>query len=141
MPRAYSDDLRCKLLRSYERSEAGLQDLAERFGVSYGYTKKIRRQQLQSGQMERVAQGRHGPVSRVTAEVEERLRAEVRRRPDLTLAELGQRLEQNQCLRLSKTRLWEVLLRLGLRRKKNRSTPPNKMARKAASVGRRGGSK
>ena len=61
MPRAYSDDLRCKLLRSYERSEAGLQDLAERFGVSYGYTKKIRRQQLQSGQMERVAQGRHGP--------------------------------------------------------------------------------
>jgi transposase len=141
MPRAYSDDLRCKLLRAYERGEAGLQDLAERFGVSYGYTKKIRRQQLQSGQMERVPQERHGRVSRVTADLEEWLRAEVRRRPDLTLAELGQRLEQNQRLRLSKTRLWEVLLRLGLRRKKNRSMPLNKMARKAASAGRRGGSK
>src|SRR5271157_1202493 len=61
MPRAYSDDLRCKLLQVYVRSDIGLEELAKQFGVSYGYTKKIRRQQLQSGQRERVPQSRYGP--------------------------------------------------------------------------------
>ena len=71
-----------------ERGNLGLEEMAEPFGVSYGYTKRIRRQQLRSRQSERVAQSRYGPVSRVTAEVKEPLRAELRQ-PDLTLAELG----------------------------------------------------
>ena len=141
MPRAYSDDLRRKILQGYERSDLGLAELAEQFGVSYGFTKKIRLQQLHSGQMERAAQSRYGPVSRVTAEMQEQLRTELRRQPDLTLAELGARLEQSQRLRLSKTRLWEVLLRLGLRRKKNRSTPPSRTAKKAGSAAKRGAHK
>jgi transposase len=119
MPRAYSDDLRCKLLQAYERAEIGLEQLADQFGVSYGFTKKIRRQQLQSGQMERPPQLRHGPVSRVTAQVEQQLRGELQDQPDLTLAELGQRLNETMHVRLSKSRLWVELQRLGLRRKKN----------------------
>jgi transposase len=126
MPRAYSDDLRCKILETYEPGEIGLEQLAEQFGVSYGYTKKIRRQQLQSGQMERPSQKRHGFVSRVTASVEQQLRAAVRRQPDLTLAELGDQLAQATQVRLSKTRLWEVLQRLDLRRKKNPSMRKNR---------------
>jgi hypothetical protein len=51
--------------------------LAEQFGVSDGYTKKIRRQQLQSGVIARPRQSRHEPVSRVTVEVKEQLRAEL----------------------------------------------------------------
>lgn len=119
MPRAYSDDLRCKLLQAYERAEVGLEQLADQFGVSYGFTKKIRRQQLQSGHMERPPQSRHGPVSRVTAQVEQQLRVELHDQPDLTLAELGQRLDETMHVRLSKSRLWVELQRLGLRRKKN----------------------
>lgn len=141
MPQAYSDDLRCKLLQFYERHNVGLEEVAELFGVSYGFSKKIRRQQLHTGQMERRAQARYGPVSRVTAEMEEQLRAELRRQPDLTLAELGARLEQSRRLRLSKTRLGEVLTRLGLRRKKNRSMRPSRTAKKAGSGGRRGGNR
>lgn len=139
MARAYSDDLRSKILRAYERGRLGLEAVAEQFGVSYGYTKKIRRQQLQSGGVERPLQSRHGPVSRVTPEVEEQLRNELRRQPDLTLEELGQRLERSRQLRLSRTRLWEVLGRLGLRRKKNPSTRPSKTARKHSSGGKPGG--
>jgi len=119
MPRAYSDDLRCKLLQVYERAEVGLEQLADQFGVSYGFTKKIRRQQLQSGQMERPPQLRHGPVSRVTAQVEQQLWVELQNQPDLTLAELGRRLDETMHVRLSKSRLWVELQRLGLRRKKN----------------------
>jgi len=138
MAQAYSNDLRSKILRVYERGQVGLEALAGQFDVSYGYTKKIRRQQLQSGSVERPLQSRHGPVSRVTSEVEEQLSNELRRQPDLTLEELGQRLERSQ-LRLSRTRLWEVLRRLGLRRKKNRSTPASRKARRHSSDGRPGG--
>ena len=119
MPRAYSDDLRCKILQAYERAEIGLEQLADQFGVSYGFTKKIRRQQLQTGQMERPAQLQHGPASRATEPVKQYLRRQLQSHPDLTLAELGQQLEQSMQVRLSKTRLWEVLRELGLRRKKN----------------------
>jgi len=71
MARAYSDDLRSKILRAHEHGRQGLEAIAEQFGVSYGYTKKIRRQQLQSGRVERSLQARHGPISRVTPEIEE----------------------------------------------------------------------
>jgi transposase len=109
MARAYSDDLRTKILRAYARGRQGLEAIAEQFGVSYGYTKKIRRQQLQSGRVERPLQARHGPVSRVTPEIEEQLRRQLRRQPDLTLWELGKGLMQSHQVRLSRTRLWEVL--------------------------------
>jgi transposase len=119
MARAYSDDLRCKVLQAYERSGVGLEDLAEQFGVSYGFTKKIRRQQLSSGCMERRVQGRHGPPSRVTEAVRTHLREQVHAYPDLTLAELKQGLEHSLQVHLSRTRLWDELRQLGLRRKKN----------------------
>ena len=119
MAKAYSDDLRCKILQVYEDGELGLEEVAEQFSVSYGYTKKIRRQQLRTGKMEREPQPRYGPVSRITPAVEEQLQKELRQQPDLTLAELAQRLQQLQQIKLSKTRLWEVLQRLDWRRKKN----------------------
>jgi transposase len=119
MPRAFSDDLRCRILNAYERGEWSLHELAERFGVSWDYVKKIRKHQLRFGQKERVPQGRHGPVSRVTAEVEHQLRAQLREQPDLTLEELRQRLQQRAQVKLSKSSLWLCLERLQLRRKKN----------------------
>jgi ribosome-binding protein aMBF1 (putative translation factor) len=74
-------DLLCRILRAYERGGVSLRELAERLGVSWDYVKKIRMHQLCYGQMERVRQERHGPVSRGTPAVEEQLRA----RADLTL--------------------------------------------------------
>jgi transposase len=46
--------------------------------------------------------------------VEEKVRAEVRRQPDITLAELGQRLAETMQVQLSKTRWGETLQRMGL---------------------------
>jgi len=119
MPRAFSDDLRCRILRAYERGEVSLRELAERFGVSWDYVKKIRKHQMRYGQMERVQPVRHGPVSRVTARVEQQLRAQLRAQPDRTLEELRQRLHQEAGVELSKSLIWLCLERLQLRRKKN----------------------
>jgi transposase len=119
MAQAYSNDLRRKILQSYAREEGSLRELAERFAVSHGYAKKIHREQLHTGQMERKPQSRYGPVSRVTAAVVEQLRAEVKKQPDVTLWELQQRLRASRQVQLSLSRWGAVLQRLGLRRKKN----------------------
>lgn len=49
MPFPYSDDLRSKLLDAYEAGAGSLHQLATQFRVSWGYAKKIRMQQLQTG--------------------------------------------------------------------------------------------
>jgi transposase len=141
MARAYSDDLRCKILQAYERGGVSLRGLAERFGVSLAYTKKIHQQQLRSGRMERVPQSRYRPLSRVTAAMAAELRGQVRTTPDATLAELQHGLWQTQQVRLSRSQMWRVLLRLGLRLKTSRFTPKSRTAKKGAGNGRRGGSK
>jgi transposase len=141
MARAFSDDLRCRILKAYERGGVSLRELAERFGVSWEYARKIRKHQLRYGRMERVVQKRHGPLSRVTPEIQQELRQQLRAHPDLTLLELQRELHKQRRLFLSKSSLGLWLQRMGLRRKKNRSTPKNKIPRKAAGGGRTGGHK
>jgi transposase len=119
MPQPFSDDLRCRILRAYERGGVSLRELAERFGVSFEYVRKIRKHQLRTGKMERVVQSRHGPAPWMTAAMEGELRSQLRAQPDLTLWELQQRLHERVGVRWSKSLLWLCLQRLQLRRKKN----------------------
>jgi transposase len=125
MAKAYSNDLRCKLLTAYDRGHGSLRQLAELFSVSYDWAKKISRQRLRTQQMERVAQSRHGIVSRVTAEVEAELLRQLRERPDGTLADLQKGLRQSVGVGISSQHLWRVLKRLGVRLKKSHSTQPS----------------
>jgi transposase len=138
MPRPYSDDLRCKLLDAYAAGAGSLRELAARFRVSWGYSKKIRAQQLRTGQKQRSAQSRHGRVSQVTEAVKESLRAGLRKQPDLTLAELREQLEAGG-VKLSRSRVGQIVQHLGLRLKKNRSTPRNATAQRIGSGGKRFG--
>jgi transposase len=85
--------------------------------VSWGYAKKIRGQQRRSGRKERPVQQRPGPVSRITAAVQESLREWLRRQPDLTEAELHERL-RGQGVPVVQSRVGQVLRAMGLRRKK-----------------------
>jgi len=120
MAKAFSDDLRCRILQAYERKEGSQHELARRFGVGFEYVRKIRRQQRRSGQMERVPQSRHGRLSRFTEAVKERLRSWLREQPDLTAAELRERLAGSG-VQVSKSRVGQVLRQMGERRKKNAS--------------------
>ena len=113
MPRAYSDDLRCKLLEAYEAGQGSLQESAKQFRVSWGYSKKIRAQQLRTKRKE-AEQLRHGPASRLTPAVEQQLRSALPQQPDLSLAEVQQRLAERAGIGISRSRLWVWLQRLGL---------------------------
>ena len=91
MAKAYSDDLRRKILEAYDRKAGSLRELAERFGVSYAWARQISWQRRRTGQRERVEQ-RHGAPSRATAPVAARWRRLLRQPPDRTLRELQQGL-------------------------------------------------
>ena len=138
MARAYSDDLRRKFLQAYEKKKGTLEQLAERFEVSVGWAKEISARRTRTGQIERPP-WRRGPVSRVTVAVQDWMREQIRRQPDLTLMELQQQLQQTQGLGLSIGRLWLALRQMGLRLKKSHSTPKNKTRRKRSGAGKRGG--
>jgi transposase len=90
MARAYSNDLRRKLLEAYDRGEGTLPELADRFGVSTAWAWKISAQRRRTGQMER-GERRYGPRSKVTGAVGEQLRSWIGEHPDRTLQELQQR--------------------------------------------------
>ena len=119
MARPYSDDLRSRILKAYERGGVSLGELAERFQVSLPYIKKIRRQLLRTGRMREWVWGS----------------------PDLTLVELQQKVRQNCRVQTSLSGIWWALQETGLRLKKNRSTPRSKIRPQPGSVGRRGGSR
>lgn len=133
MARAYSNDLRRKLLQAFEQDEGTLGELAQRFAVSEGWAKKISAAYRRTGQRERVEQ-RHGRLSKVTPEVQQHLGALVRQQPDATLAELQARMERDRGLHMGVGPLWRWLRKLGLRLKKNRSTRKSATRRPTGSA-------
>ena len=116
-----------------------MSELAKRFCVSLGWALKISSQLYRTGKMERVAGRRRGPVSKITAEIEQELKDWIAKQSDLTLAELQLRLFEKRQLEISLSRLWTVRKGLGLRLKKSRSTPPNKIPKRGVFGARTGG--
>jgi transposase len=140
MPRAYSDDLRRKILTAHDRGSGTLWELAKRFDVSLPYVKKISGQRLRTGQMERQEQRVRGPASKVTPAMEALLRTQLESVSDRTLAELQQAVWSELQVSISLAQLWRALRKMDLRLKKSRSTPANKTAKKAVAIVKRGAS-
>lgn len=118
MAKAYSDDLRRKVLEAHERGEGTLEDLAERFSVSLGWVGKISAAYTRTGGMERPPGRKRGQTSKITPEIEQFLKTLVAAQPDATLDELRSRLLQDKQLGISIGLLWGVLKKLGLPLKK-----------------------
>ena len=137
MPRAYSNDLRRKFLQAYDGGEDTLEELAEQFRVSLSWAKKISARRSRTGEVDAPV-WRHGPISRVTPEVQEWIRRRIRAEPDTTLEELREQLEPAQHVRLSMGRMWLALRQLGLPRKKKRSTRRSKIASQRSAAGKSG---
>jgi transposase len=138
MPRAYSSDLRRKFFEAYDAGEGTLKELAKRFRVSLSWGKKISARRTRTGAVD-APQWRHGPVTRVNPAVQDWIREQIRRQPDVTLRELQERLEQARHLHLSRGWLWLAVRKLGLALKKNRSMRRSRTANKRNGSGKRGG--
>lgn len=133
MARAYEDDLRRKFLSAYDQGSGTLEELAELFGVSLGWGKKISAQRKHSGKAESIPY-QPGPKWRAGAEAQKQVVAWVEAQPDLTLAQLQAKLNDETGVVLSRGRVWYLVRKLGLRLKKSHSMPRN-ATRKPTSSG------
>jgi len=135
MGKTLGDDLRRKLLFAYDQGEGTLEELASRFLVSVGWAKKISAVRNRTGQAERVPH-KPGRKPHTGIKAQQQVRVWFVQQPDLTLAEVQQKLLGNAGVSLSLPQVWKLLRRLGLRLKKSRSTPPSAIPKAIANSAR-----
>lgn len=128
--RAYSQDLRDRVLRALERGDRPV-DIARRFEVSRVWVYQVRGRWQQEGLRSSFRIGGHRR-SRL-ADVEAKLRGWIETDADLTLAEIGAKLFDECGIEIKVPALWHQLNKWGLTLKK---TP----ARQRARASRRPGS-
>ena len=135
MPRAYSADLRERVLAAHDAGEGSQARLAERYRVGErtlsGWLKVAR----EEGR--RAPRPRRGGRAPVGGE-REALAGLVAERNDATLTEYADLLAERAGVRRSPSALCRALKALGLARKKRRSRPPSGIARTWPRRGPRG---
>lgn len=112
----YSQDLRERIIAALEAEVDTRQDLADTYGVSRSYVQKVWRCWRDTGQ--RAARPHGGGHRRTLASYGEQIRTEVEQHPDVTLAELCDRLTTDHPLHASRSMMCRELQRLDLPRKK-----------------------
>ena len=122
--KAYSLDLRQKIVESYESGGITQRQLATQFRVSTFFVVKVlglyrRGEQLQA----KKRGGRVKPI--LTGEMREYLRNQLALQNDLTLPELSCRIRERFGLTVSTPTLCRALQQMNLRRKKRLSSPAN----------------
>jgi transposase len=129
--KAYSTALRLKIVQAYERRLGSQRALADLLGVSVSFVEKLLRRHRRTGDG---APKPHagGHKRRLEAAAETMIQEAVRAPPDITLDDLCTRIAATQGLQVSVSTMCRALQRLGLPRKKRRSTPVN-ATRRASS--------
>ena len=125
MPAPYSVDLRWRIVRACEQGTESQREVAELFQVSRATVENIFRLYRCTGDVIPRQHAHAGPPIRVDAAARERIREWVEEQPDLTLAELRERLERSTGMQASLPTMCRILKALGLRRKKRASMPQN----------------
>lgn len=116
---AYSLDLRERVVSAYENGVETIVEVAERFSVSASFIKKLLARKRFTGNVKPVGH-RGGQNKRLSDKHQKWLLKTVLAEPDMTLADLKERLEKEKKISVSIPTLSRELRRLNLRRKKNR---------------------
>jgi transposase len=134
MKKTLSLDLRTRIVEAYESEEGTREEVARRFKVSLGMVKKLLSQWARTGDL----RPRHrfsGRKARLLPAHGAALKELIAREPDVTLAEMKERLALGCTLAAVH---WAVK-RLGLTYKKRRSTRPSRAGRTLLSPDGAGG--
>ena len=121
--KAYSMDLRERVVAACDRGDATREQIAARFSVSESWVRKVLRQRRDTGSIEPKPHG-GGRKPAFDGPASSRLRQAVRADDDATLRELG-RAAGVDC---SQAAVCRALARLGITRKKSRGGRPSRTA-------------
>ena len=134
--KAFSMDLRERVVAACEAKSATTKEIAKRFNVSWAWVKRLMQRKRETGSIAPMPHcGGSGPKFK-GADLE-KLKQAVQSDPDATLQEL---LEITQ-VPASIMAVHRALERLGCRRKKSQSTPASKSAPMSKRAGKSGATK
>ena len=119
--KAYSTDLRERVIAACDGGDATREQVAARLSVSVPCIRKLLRRRRETGSIEPKPRG-GGRAPAFDAEAAGRLREAVRADDDATLAELGRAAGVSCCA----SAVHRALARLGVTRKKSRGGRPNR---------------
>jgi transposase len=131
--KALSIDLRERILATYDKENATREDVARRFRVSLGMVKKLIQQRRHTGNIQ---SRRHlcGRKPLILENHRSQMRDLVRKKPDITLAELRDAVGLNCTL----PAIHYALEQMGLSYKKRLSMPASKSAKMSPKLGQSG---
>lgn len=118
MPKAYSVDLRRKLVDAYDRGGVSQARLAKQFGVAQSFVEKLLKQRRESGSLLPKVRATQTPP-KLNEEHRAILAELVEASNDATLAELRERLYERTGVKVGITTVHNTLKRMGLTVKKN----------------------
>lgn len=120
--KAYSNDLRRRVIEAIQENEETQAEIAERFSVSESFVENVWKRFRETGSYEALPHG--GGRKRLLADDEQLIRRKVGDQPDITLAELAEYVaEQTGKKVVSDPVMCVELQRLNLPRKKSRFIP------------------
>jgi transposase len=119
--KAYSKDLRERVISSVESGECNISEAARRYKVSEPSIERWLARQRSTGQCASLPHA--GGVPRKLASAEAVIRAAVQAQPDATLQELCEDVEKETKIKSDPSMMCRELARLKLPRKKSRSMP------------------
>jgi transposase len=129
--RPYSQDLRDRAVAAYEAGEGSEAAVAARFGLHKSTLEKWLYRKRDTGSCAALPHA-SGPARTLQA-CDEFIRTEVKKQPDVSLAELCERVEAARGISASVSMMCRELQRLDLPRKKSRSTTASATRRASSS--------
>ncbi len=115
--KAYSLDLRKRVVHAYEQGEGSLSEIAARFGVSAAFVKKMLKRWRSTGDLAPLAHGGGKPRS-LSQRHHQLLKRKVREQSDISLAELQSFLDEKESVQVHLSTISRALSGLGLPLKK-----------------------
>lgn len=115
--KAYSLDLRHRVVQAYEHGEGSIPEIALRFGVGTAFVKKMLRQWRATGDLAPLAHAGGKPAS-LNSRQRRLLQRQVRQQSDISLAELQSLLNEQGRVQVHVSTISRALSALGLPLKK-----------------------
>ncbi|MDZ8023503.1 MAG: transposase [Nostoc sp. DedQUE11] len=115
--KAYSTDLREKVMNAYKNREGSQRELAKRFSVSLSFVQSLLRRYRSSGTVEPKPHG-GGQSAKLNSEEVALITALVEEDNDAILVELCPRLEERTGVKVSRATMGRITQKLNLTRKK-----------------------
>jgi transposase len=134
--KTYSLDLRTRVLNACDENQGRRQEIAQRFGVSTAWIRRLLQRRRETGNIEPLKRGGRRPAKFSGAKLE-KLKTWVEAQPDITLKELLERSGVDA----SQMSVHRALIRLKARLKKSPSGPRSKTGRRSRPPGQLGESR